>query len=66
MLMRCDHCEWAGPADAAHPHPREDRTLCPQCWADGYEADVREQLGPLMEALGVGIPSPRVRKAVID
>lgn len=66
-MLRCDHCNASsGTPDDALPHPREPRALCPACWAEGFEADVREALGPLMEAVAPPEPGPRVPKAVVD
>lgn len=47
----CDHCRWEGPSDDLVREDLLDFEACPACWAAGFEAEPRERLGPVMEAV---------------
>lgn len=66
MIFICDWCHWEGSEQDAIRHPRHDYLVCPDCWAEGYDAQVREKRGSLMEVLAPPDPLPRHPKAMID
>ena len=66
VRFTCDHCRWQGEASEATTHPRLLIAVCPDCWAEGFEAPVRELMGPLMEAFNPPDPQPRQPKAMAD
>ena len=64
--VKCDHCGWSGTEAEQLPHPRLGYSVCPTCWADGFETCPQVEWSGLMGAVLVPEPQPRVPKALID
>lgn len=64
--VHCDQCGWAGAEGDQLEHPRHEGQLCPTCWAEGFIARPRPQLGPLLEAVLDHEPGPRTPKPLCD